>query len=269
MNADPNPDHVPRAVRVSVPARAEFEGNTFLIKEFTANIAEGGIFLITDEKVEPGVTGKLTLQISPWDRPFTVQAEVVRSVPPDPESEEYRSGLGIKFIEMSDADRKSIRRLVDGLQDGSVAEAIRRSLRESPHGLVHELRQRPVDQKVILAISASSEEIDALISDGQQAVIKRLLENPRVTLVHARKIIRDPRLTPVLLLQMKRRQEWWSDEEFRGHFCMHPKAPVHEVSPALGSLSVSRLKQMAIHPNVRLDIRNKAKEALRRKGVQA
>jgi uncharacterized protein (TIGR02266 family) len=264
MEPNEQPQLAPRPIRVSVPARAEFAGARFLINEFTANLSEGGIFLNTEHMVPPGTVGKLTLRITQWDVPFTLEAEVVRIVQPDGEE---RPGLGIRFLNVSDADRRKLQRLVEGLRDGSVVEALRRGIREAPHGMLHELRTRPVDQKVMLAISANGEEIDALIRDGNPVVIQRLLDNSRLQIAHVRAIVRDPRLPPKPLLDIQRQPRWFRDEEVRYLFCMHPKAPFPQVIPVLSGLSVPRLKQISIHPNVNTRVQNKAKEILKRKGT--
>ena len=42
-----------RPVRVVFPIRVSFSGDTFLIKEFTANLSVGGIFLLTARMFPP------------------------------------------------------------------------------------------------------------------------------------------------------------------------------------------------------------------------
>lgn len=257
--------HRDRPVRVSIPVRAEFAGKSVLIKEFTANLSEAGIFLLTEQMVDVGTRGTLTLRVSQWDHPFTVEAEVARTVPPGSGAE--LSGLGIKFIDLDEPARKKLHRLVNGVCDGSVVEAIRRSIRESPHGIDQELRQRPVDQKLMLAIAANGEEIDALIRTGNPVIIQRLLDNPRLQIVHIRTIIRDPRLSTAPLMEIRRQRKWFIDPEVRYQFCLHPKAPFHEVSPVMSTLPVPRLKQMLIHPKSSIPVRDKAKELLKKKGA--
>jgi len=256
---------IPRPVRVSVPVRVDFRSERFRIQEFTANLSEGGIFLLTEHTVPIGASGRLTFRISPWDPAFTVEAEVVRAVLPDGPPEDGPAGLGIRFRNLSDADRNSLQRIVEGVQDGSVVEAIRRSLRESPHGLEQELRRRSVDQKMMLAICAKLEEIDVLIRDGNPSVLQRLLENPRIGIQHVRAIVRDPRVPAPLLLHIKRQPAWFRDEEVRWSFCRHPKAPFLEARRVLESLSVPRLQQIAADGHVRMNVRGLARDILARK----
>ena len=253
-----------RPVRVSVPVRVTFSGSTFLIKEFTANLSVGGIFLKTDNVVEPGVEGQLTFRGSRWERPFTIRAVVVRVVPPN-EASTQTPGLGLQFLDIDDASRKSLQRLVDGVQDGSVVEAIRRSIREGvSRNLLEEIRRRPIDQRLMLALQATGEEIDALIRDGNAVVIERLMENPRLSVRHVRVISRDPRLPTQTLLTLRRQERWINDEEVRFNFCSHRNAPLPDVLQKLSQLSVSRLQQMSRNANLRPQVRTKAREQLGR-----
>ena len=251
-----------RPVRVSVPVRVTFSGGTFLIREFTANLSVGGIFLQTENMVEPGVEGELTFRGSQWEDPFTIRARVVHAVPPDAASKQT-PGLGIQFLEIGDADRKKMQRLVDGIQDGSVVQAIRRSIREGgSRNLLEEIRRRPIDQRLMLALQASGDEIDALIRDGNAVVIDRLMENPRVSVRHIRIISRDPRLPTQTLMALRRQEKWIHDEEVRFNVCSHRNAPLSDVLRDLSQLSVSRLQQMSMNANLRPQVRAKARELL-------
>jgi uncharacterized protein (TIGR02266 family) len=253
-----------RPVRVSVPVRVTFSGSTFLIKEFTANLSVGGVFLITDHVVEPGVEGQLTFRGSQWDRPFTVRAIVVRAVPPGPDSR-ATPGLGLQFLQLDEISRQSLQRLVDGIQDGSVVEAIRRSIREGrSRNLLEEIRRRPIDQRLMLALQAAGEEIDALIRDGNAVVIERLMENPRLSVRHLRVISRDPRMPAKTMIAVGRQDRWINDEEVRFNFCSHRQAPLPEVLRKLPELSIARLQQMSKNANLRPQVQAKARELLRR-----
>ena len=265
MSAEVQPTFRPRPVRVSVPVRVEFRGTRFAIRELTANLSQGGLFLVTERMIPPGTRGRLTFRVTPWDPPFTLDAEVVRMVPPGGPESDGPAGLGIRFASIPDADRVRLQRLVDGVRDGSVIESIRRTIRESTHGLDHELRHRTPDQKMILAIGAQGEEIDALIRDGNPSVVQRLLDNPRLRIQHVRVIMRDPRAPTRVLLDVKRQNRWFRDEEVRWAYCRHPKAAFADVQHVMGTLSVPRLTQIAADGLVRMNVRQKAREIVRRK----
>ncbi len=248
-------NEIPRPVRVVFPVRVSFSGAAFEISEFTANLSVGGIFLPTRNEIPPSTTGTLTFRISQWDEPFTVRAEVVWVARP---TEKQPAGLGLQFIDLTDRDNKRLQRLVDGIRDGSVAQAIRRSIREESKDMLKELRRRPMDQKVIFALSAAGEEIDALIRDGVPAVVIRLLQNPRVGANHVKKVLRDPRMNTRVLIEVGREPKWMQDEESRYLFCVHPNAPLQEALNVLDQISPARLKAIQANGMVKQQLRSKA-----------
>lgn len=254
-----------RSPRVNFPARVEFAGEFFTVREFSANLSESGVFLPTERVLPPGTRGTLTFQVSQWDRPFAVQAEVVRAVTQEDCPPGRLPGIGVRFVELSEVDHDRLRRLVRGVRDGSVVQAIRRSLREDGTGLDHELRRRPIDQKLILATFASAEEIDALIRDGQRAVIERLLANPRIRVPQVRAILRNTSLPYAPLAEIGRQREWLADEEARYLFCRHPSAPLQEALLLLAQLPVPRIRQLAADTNLRPAILDRARALLKDK----
>jgi uncharacterized protein (TIGR02266 family) len=251
-----------RPVRVRFPAEVEFAGERFKVKEFTANLSVGGIFLPTEYAIPPGTQGKLTFRISQWDNPFTLEAEVVHIFPPGNETYDQRPGVGIRFLNLTKTDRDRLERLVEGVIDGSVAEAIRRAIREEGTDMERELRKRPMDQKLILAFQARAHEIDAVIRDGNPVVILRLMDNPRVKIPHVRSIARNTRMTPTIMLAIRKNDEWMKDEETKYLFCKHPRSPIQEVQAFLPTLPRHRLQQLVQDVNLQPLVRKKVEAIL-------
>ena len=166
--------------------------------------------------------------------------------------------FGIQFLDPGPTDIRRLRRLVDGIRDGSVSEAIRRSIREENRDVLEELRRRPMDQKVIFALSAERKEIDALIRDGVPTVVIRLLSNPRLTAVQVKQVLRDARMNTRVLIAVRRERKWMNDEENRFLFCIHPHAPLQDALNLLNQLSVERLKAIQANGALKQPLRAKA-----------
>ncbi len=251
-----------RAVRVKFPAEVEFSGERFQIHEFTANLSVGGIFLPTEYAIPLQTCGTLTFRISRWEKPFTVQAEVVHILPRGNETYDGLPGLGIQFLNLTRADKSRLQRLVEGVVDGSIVEAIRRAIREEGSDLQRELRKRPMDHKLILAFDARAEEIDAVIRDGNPVVILRLMDNPRLKIPHIRTIARDARMTSTIMLAIKSNKEWMKDAEVQFLFCKHPRTPIHELQGVLPKLQRHQLQKLVQDFNVQPCVRKKAEALL-------
>jgi len=249
-----------RPVRVAIPVHASFAGASFTIREFTANLSVGGVFIVTESVVLCGTQGTLKFRLASWEDPFTLKAEVVRIVSKEEATADMPCGLGIRFLDTDERDERRLRRIVDGIHDGSVAESIRRSIREEGKHLLDELRRRPVDQKIIFALFARPDEIDALIRDGNQAAMGRMLENPRLTVRNVRGILRDTRTSVTLLLAIRREVKWMSDPDVCVLFCMHPNAPIHEVLSLMNRLPLATLEMIACNISLHPQVRSRAKQ---------
>ena len=253
----------PRPVRVAFPVQVRFEGADFSVDEFTANLSVGGIFLPAFVHIPVRTHGSLTFRLSQWEEPFTVQAEVVWTTPPDQALPDRPAGVGLMFIDLTEDHRRRLEKLVSGIRDGSVTEAIRRSLTRPGTSLLQELRKRPTDQKVMFALAAQNTEIDALIQDGTTAAILRLLSNPRLGLRHVRKILRDPRTQVNVLLEIHKTAQWMGDGEVRLLFCQHPMTPLQKVRELLPRLSPASLKKVAGNRCLRQPVQDQANRLLK------
>jgi hypothetical protein len=192
-----------------------------------------------------------------------VTAEAVWSDSAGQAPEDRPAGVGLMFIDLSDDNRRRLERLMGGIRDGSVTEAIRRSLSRPGTTLLQELRKRPTDQKAMFAVAARSTEIDALIQDGTQAAILRLLRNPRLSLHQVRKIVRDPRTQVSVLLEIFREKKWMRDGQVLLLFCLHPLAPLERIQVILPRLPLNHLKQVATSRSLRKPVQDKAEQLLK------
>jgi uncharacterized protein (TIGR02266 family) len=253
-----------RTLRVVVPILASFATETFTVREFTLNLSEGGVFLPTEKNCPPGTRGSLKFRATQFEDPFTLEAEVVHVIASDNEAGRP-AGMGIRFLDVSSDNRQRLHRLVEGVRDGSVVDAIRRSMREGRRSLLEELRRRPVDQKMMLAISARTEEIYAILRDGNPAVVERCLQNPRFFAKHVVALLRDVRTNARLLRLVHANRSWMSDADVRWHFCSHVNAALDDVLARLPDLPVARLRQLAEDRRIRQPIRRKAREWAKRR----
>ena len=89
-------------------------------------------------------------------------------------------------------------------------------------------------------------------------VVLRLMDNPRLKIPHIRTIARDVRMTPTILLAIKKNVDWMKDEEVQFLFCKNPRTPIHELQGVLRKLQRRRLQQLVQDLNVPPFVRKKA-----------
>ena len=235
----------PRPIRVAVPVLVSFSSDAYAVRDFSLDLSEGGIFLPTDKICPVGTLGTLKFRVSQFDEPFDLEAEVVRTVEPGTEREGQQAGLGMRFLELDDRSRKRLQRLVEGVSNGSVVDAIRRSIREGDKNLEEELRGRPVDQKLMLALTATNQEIRALIREANPTVQIRLLDCPRLTMNHVATILRMPNTSVRVLQAVRKSRKWLVNDETRWLFCTHPATPLNDAMAELSFLSEAKQREMA------------------------
>jgi len=252
----------PRPVRVAVPVLVSFSSDAYTVKDFTLDLSEGGIFLPTGRICPVGTRGKLKFRVSQFDEAFELRAEVVRIVESEAGEQDSQPGLGMRFPEVTELDRKRLHRLVEGIRNGSVVDAIRRNIRETGKTLEEELRSRSVDQKLMLALNATTQEIRALIRDGNPTVQIRLLDCPRLGAAHIATMLRMPNLQVRVLLAIRKNRKWLANDEIRWLFCVHPLTPVSDAIAQIQYLSEGKLREMTRNMKVRQPIRARAVELL-------
>ncbi|GAF99395.1 unnamed protein product, partial [marine sediment metagenome] len=213
---------VRRPPRVYLPVLVSFATESFTVKSYMLNLSEGGIFLHTEHISEVDENGTLKFRFSPFDEPFELRARVVRVVRPGEETNGQKHGMGLQFLDLTEEDIERLRNLVDGVQTGSVVSAIRRGIKESSLGLDVVLRGKPTDQKMMLALHASGQEVDALIRDGNPSVLIRLLDCPHLVNHHIRMMLQNRNLPARVLSAIKKDGKWLLNVEIRWLFCIHP-----------------------------------------------
>jgi hypothetical protein len=175
---------------------------------------------------------------------------------------ENPAGIAVHFVNVEPGAAEELRRIMAGLQVGSVTEAIRRAVRDGQRPLLEELRRRPADQKVIFAMAAKGQEMEDLIRDGNPAAVSRLLDNPRLGKIHLRLILMDMRTPARVLLLILSNTTWLVDEETRLLLCRHPLTPLPHVLRLVGTLSTGRVKALANLAILRQAIRTAARRLL-------
>ena len=251
---------IERPVRVNFPVLASFSSAAYAAREFNLNLSEGGMFLPTDKPCAPGTRGTIRFRASQCDQPMEFAAEVVRCVEPGTEREGETPGLGIRFVDVSPEDLDRLREMVEGAHSGTVIDNIRKSLLEGGHTLAEELRTRPTDQKMMLALGATSGEIDALIRDGTPSVLIRLLDNPHLAQAQVVRMLRNPQLTTRVLSAIRGKAKFLVAPEARYLFVTHVNTNLAEALEQLRLLPPEMLREVGTSRELRPQLRLRAQE---------
>ncbi len=105
--------------RVPVRLEVNFQSIDSFLSEYAMNISRGGLFVSTRKPLDVGT--KLTLQFTIPDAavPIKINGEVAWVTTYDKASQ-LIPGMGIKFRELSDGDRKKLEEFIDSLKPQTV-----------------------------------------------------------------------------------------------------------------------------------------------------
>lgn len=86
------------------------------IKAYTSNIGSRGLFIRTEKPLEQGENFSLKLQLPDLAEPLKIECQVVwRRKQSESKKETGPTGMGIKFIDMSEEVRRTIEQYIQGL----------------------------------------------------------------------------------------------------------------------------------------------------------
>ncbi len=103
------PHELRESPRVDVEAEVTFSSEENFYQGFSENISEGGLFLITFATRRCGEVITVRFSLPGIERPIEARAEVRWLRSPDWERG-VNPGIGVRFIDLSDADREAIER---------------------------------------------------------------------------------------------------------------------------------------------------------------
>ena len=85
-----------------------FKSKTSLINAFSGNASDGGLYIKTPKPLAKGEQFSLKLKLPENPTPLNTKCEVVWSRSESSDPEQKPVGMGVKFIEISDADRQRL-----------------------------------------------------------------------------------------------------------------------------------------------------------------
>ena len=234
-------EFMPRSVRIRVPVMVTIATESYATQEFTMDLSAGGMFIPTTKVYPVGTEVSLAFRSSFADAPFMFEAEIVRVVLPGTQSIGERSGIALRFVDATDADRARLQSLLD-----------------SELGIEQVIAGSAVDQQSLLAADAQGKEIEILLNDSDHEAVIRLLDSPHLSALHVHSILKNEGLSSVILEAIKSHQAWMLDEEVCRLFCVHPGTVLEHVLEELPRLPIEHLPIVADNAELRAEVRDQA-----------
>jgi len=99
----------PRAQRV---VSVTYQDRKAFMQTYTANVSKGGLFIKTDNFLNPGTQFLLKLQLSHLSKPLEIQCEVVWARKRESSQPNLPPGMGVKFTRISKTDYQILKQFI-------------------------------------------------------------------------------------------------------------------------------------------------------------
>ncbi len=118
------------------------------------------------------------------------------------------------------------------------------------------------DSRVVLARSASGDELKSLIHDAVEPVLLALLENPGLDETHVTLLLERLDLPATVLSAVAEKGKWTSSEGVRLRLARHPRTPKRIALAMVRQLYLLDLVRLSLLPSAPPDIRRVAEEII-------
>ena len=85
------------------------------IKAYTQDISNGGLFIKAKNPLKQGEQFMLNLQLPDLPEPMKIKCQVAWTKQDEGTADEHPPGMGVKFIEMSDKDSKTLKKYIKSI----------------------------------------------------------------------------------------------------------------------------------------------------------
>jgi hypothetical protein len=119
-----------------------------------------------------------------------------------------------------------------------------------------------VGERLDRARSASSDELQILLHDGDEPTLLALLENPRFEEPHVRQLLERLDLPANVLGAVAAKGRWTASEAVRLRLAQHPRTPKRVALAMVRQLFLFDLVRLSLLPSAPADLRRRAEEIL-------
>jgi uncharacterized protein (TIGR02266 family) len=103
------------SARIPVSLPVTYKDEKTFIKVFTANVSEEGLFIRTDNPLEPGEQLLVNLRLPEREDSMIIKCKVVWVRPKEEETSGFPAGMGIQFVDMKEKDNQILEEYVERL----------------------------------------------------------------------------------------------------------------------------------------------------------
>lgn len=116
------------AGRAPIELKVEYKRLNSFFFDYTRNISKGGTFIRTDRPLGIGTDFVFSLELPTVERTIRLIGRVQWVTRPEDATDEKPAGMGISFVFQTDAERREVEDLVEGLMVDALGETLSNKL---------------------------------------------------------------------------------------------------------------------------------------------
>jgi type IV pilus assembly protein PilZ len=116
------------AGRAPIELKVEYKRLNSFFFDYTRNISKGGTFIRTDRPLAIGTDFVFSLELPSVERTIRLIGRVQWVTRPEDATDEKPAGMGISFVFNTDAERREVEDLVEGLMVDALGETLSNKL---------------------------------------------------------------------------------------------------------------------------------------------
>ena len=109
--------------RAPIELKVDYKKLNSFFADYTKNISKGGTFIKTRKPLPVGTRFIFRLTVPGRPLPFELNGEVIHASPSGDDA-----GMGIRFVWVADADRRSFEQVVEQLMEHSLGRVVAQNL---------------------------------------------------------------------------------------------------------------------------------------------
>ncbi len=268
--------------REKVKIRVNYKTVDRFKEEYTENISHGGIFIKSTRPLPMHMKVKISLSIPSWEKPVTMQSEVVRRVTEeDARQSGLNPGFALQFIDFEEK-KKALDEFIKSIagretagestviQLGEPSEDLSDTGEDSEAAAdegsreitMLRVKKMSMNEKMMLAPKADKLERAALLKDLNPSVARLIIRNPRITDQEINRIAKDVGTPADVIDAIGKNRKWIQNPEIKNSIVRNPRTPSRLALRQLSLLSTKELSLIAKSQHVRDNVKREALKLL-------
>lgn len=241
-------------------------------QEYEQNFRNLGAFLPTEEPLPLHTRIRLCLFLPGREKPVELNGTVVQVATAEQPLPGLPAGLAVQLEPFGPEVAAELAASLSSETAATEAPAAESAREEAGEGggitagdganLFQAVRSASLPEKIRLAKQGAKAVLNVLIQEGDQQVLRFVLQNPRLGAAEIALILKNPTVTTETIQTIAKNSTWMQNDQVRNLVVLNPKTPLPLALQLLGGLNAKDLAKIAKSSNVKAQLKSNALKLL-------